>query len=70
MADERFLLDADEFRRHLSFRSVELNTGVSVLGPADRFDDYVAGEALEGDSQEYRFTTSGRIVAERLKKGR
>ena len=70
VAGERFLFNREEFQRHLSLRSVDLNTGVSVVGPADRFDEYVSRERVDDDSQAFRFTTRGRIVAERLKKGR
>jgi hypothetical protein len=68
LATERFVLSREEFDRNLRLRSVELDTGVSVVGPADRFDDVVTREPVGNRDQEYRFTTSGRIVAERLKK--
>jgi hypothetical protein len=66
VADERFVMTRDEFDRHLTLRSVELNNGVSLTGPVENFDQVVTRRQIDGE--EYRFTTQGRIVAERLRK--
>jgi hypothetical protein len=70
VAEERFVMSRNEFQQNLSMRSLDLDTGVSVTGPADRFDQLVTREQLAGGPQQFELRTRGTIVAEKLKKGK
>jgi hypothetical protein len=67
LADDTFLLDREEFINHAAFASVELNSGGILLAPPDRFEECFQREAIDAQKREYRFTTVGRIVDERVR---
>jgi hypothetical protein len=67
LADDAFLLDPAEFVAHAAFASVELHTGGILLAPPDRFEEVFKREPVNPARQEYRFTTSGRIVDEKVR---
>ena len=67
LATDQFQFDADEFRKHASFSSVELNTGAILVGPSDQFDDIFTRDKVKSDENVYRFSTEGQIVDERVK---
>jgi hypothetical protein len=70
VATERFVLDEAEFSRHLSIHSVELDTGVSVIGPADQFERHVRRQVVAGQDNQVEFSTRGRVVSEKLQKAK
>lgn len=63
---EKFQFDAEEFKRHIAFRSIELNNGGTLTAPADRWNDVFRQDRVEDD--EYRFTTQGQIIDQRLRR--
>lgn len=65
--NERFRMDAAEFRQHIGFRSVELDNGGIMTAPAGDFDDIFRQQNL-GRSRQIRFTTEGTIVGQKLQK--
>ena len=67
---ESFKFDADEFKRHVAFRSVELNNGGILTAEASRFDDVFTQEPAGQSDGEVRITTQGRVVDERLRKAK
>lgn len=67
---ESFKFDADEFRRNIAFRSVELNNGGILTAEASRFDQVFTQEPAGKSGGEIRITTQGRIVDERLRKAK
>lgn len=67
LANDAFLFDRDEFISQAAFASIELNTGGILLAPPDLFEDVFQKELINPDIQEYRFTTSGRIVDEKVR---
>lgn len=67
---ENFQFDVAEFKRHIAFRSVELNNGGILTAEASKFDDVFRQERLARTQNEVRFTTQGKIVDQRLRKGR
>src|SRR5262245_6614286 len=73
LMQERFQFDADEFRRHVAFRSIELSNGGILTAEASRFDEIFKQEhpALpEHRDDEVVITTQGRVVNERLRKAK
>lgn len=68
LADETFVFDSDEFKRNTSIRKIDLDTGISVIGPTENFQDHVKREPVKGDRERFRFETTGRVTAEQLRK--
>lgn len=64
---DTFVLDGDEFLENAPLAMVELHTGGLLVGPADQFNDTFKRELLTDVPGQYRFTTVGRIVDERLR---
>lgn len=67
---EIFQFDVDEFRQHLAFRSVELNTGGVMLAESSKFDEVFRQEPVGETDENIRFTTEGKIVNQRLRKSK
>lgn len=67
---EEFQFDVAEFRRHIAFRSVELSNGGILTAEASKFDDVFHQESSQRNKNEVRFTTQGKIVDQRLRKGK
>ncbi len=68
---ESFEFDADEFKRHIAFRSIELDNGGVLTAEASKFDEVFTQIPAEGQSGgEIQITTQGRVVDERLRKGK
>ena len=70
VANEQFTIDPNEFRVHLRLRSVDLDSGVSMIAPADTFDQKIERQPIAGQADSYRFSTTGKIIDETLRKGR
>ncbi len=70
LIDDTFILDKEEFLDIAPLASISLDTGGILIGPSDRFDETFSRELINKDSKEYRFSTTGRIVDERLKGAR
>jgi hypothetical protein len=70
LMSENFQFDAVEFKRHIAFRSVELSNGGILTADASQFDNIFHREDLKLDKKEVRFTTQGKIVDQRLRKGK
>lgn len=67
LADASFVLDVEEFHRYAAYLSVELDNGSLLVAPSDKFDECFDRHLINEDQQEYRFTTEGRIVDERVR---
>jgi hypothetical protein len=67
IAEATFQIDADEFSKHAPFASVTLDNGGIMLAPPDKFNDCFEREAIDQDKGEYRFSTVGHIVDERIR---
>lgn len=66
--NEEFVFDSNEFHNLLSFRSIELNTGVLITADSYGFDEKVSVE--ESANGIVNITTSGKIVDEKLMKAK
>jgi hypothetical protein len=64
--DAAFALDAEEFRRHAKFRSVELDTGAILTAPAERFDEAFERKTLNQQDGLVRFTATGHVTNEKI----
>ncbi len=63
-----FEFHAQEFSRHLSYKTVELNNGALLTAELEHFDDVFQKQQVENANDQYIYKTQGRIVDERLKK--
>ena len=68
--DDQFQFDWKEFSQHLAYRSIELDNGGMLTAEATKFDDVFHQERVRGPAENVRFSTEGRIVAERLGKSK
>ncbi|MCL5429293.1 MAG: hypothetical protein M1347_05780 [Chloroflexi bacterium] len=66
-ASDVFAIDAEEFRRHASFASVELDTGAMMIAPSDQFEDVFEKTTINENEGVVRFATEGKIVDERVR---
>jgi hypothetical protein len=75
LLQEQFQFDADEFRRHIVFRSIELSNGGILTAEAARFDEVFKQErpvppASADADGDVVITTRGRVVDQRLRKAK
>lgn len=67
LATASFVLDKDEFQNHAGYSSVELDNGSLLVAPSDKFDDCFYRSVINENNHEYRFTTQGRVIDERVR---
>jgi hypothetical protein len=67
LAADSFIFDAEEFLSHAALASIELNNGGILLAPPNTFDDVFTQEPVPDRALEYRFSTEGKIIDERLR---
>lgn len=70
LATESFQFDAEEFHKHIAYRSVEIDNGGILTAEAARFNDVFQREDDLGDGSIVKFSTQGRIVDERFRKSK
>ncbi len=63
-----FEFDQEEFSRHISFKSLKLDNGAILSAPLDQFESCFTKEEVTNQTGEYKFTTQGKIIDEKLKK--
>lgn len=68
LADENFTFQHDVFSNQLPYRSVELNSGAILTGPATHFDNIFQREEMENAQGTVRYTTEGRETGAKLGK--
>lgn len=69
LLSDRFAFDLDEFNRHISFRTVELDNGAILTADDARFDEVFRHDRVAAESR-VRYTTEGVIVDQRLRKNK
>jgi len=67
---QQFIFDVATFKAQVPLKAVDLDTGVMLMGPADRFDKLVTQEESPQDRLKTTFLTTGRVVDQTLRKGR
>lgn len=65
---DQFNFSAEEFAKHLRFRSVQVSNGATLTAPIGDFDACFHRVRVAEDGEAYTFTTTGRIVDEKLRK--
>jgi len=67
LAEDAFRFDSEEYALHAVYASVELHTGCVLLAPPDKFEQTIEREEIDPATNEYRFSTTGRIVNETVR---
>ncbi|SMC32749.1 hypothetical protein SAMN06297251_10180 [Fulvimarina manganoxydans] len=70
LAAETFVFSGDEFARVLPYKSIELDSGAVLTAESAKFNDIFSIEPVDGSEDETRFSTTGKIVSEKLAKTR
>jgi hypothetical protein len=68
IATEQFQFDLEEFKGQVGFRSVELSNGGILTADSGDFNEVFHREIIDDRTQEVKFSTTGRIVNEKLRK--
>lgn len=68
VADEPFKFDATEFKNQVTYRSVQLDNGGMLTAESAEFEEVFDREVINKRTHEVRFSTTGHIVNEKLKK--
>jgi hypothetical protein len=68
LANETFAFDAEEFAKHVAYRSVELDSGGIMSAPVEQFDNAFRQEHIDGNDGMKTFIAQGRIIDERFRK--
>ena len=64
---DQFTFSAEEFGKHVRYRSLSISNGAVLTAPVNRFDECFTKRRVEEAQDEYEFTTRGRVVDQRLK---
>lgn len=67
LIDEAFRFDREEFERHATYRTVELDNGALLTAEDSRFSDIFQVERLVAENRA-RYSTEGEVVDQRLRK--
>jgi hypothetical protein len=65
---QKFNFSNEEFQNILAYRSVELDTGVMLTANSHEFDDVFDREIVDDKRKRVRYSTTGRVVNESLRK--
>ncbi|WP_146127943.1 hypothetical protein [Burkholderia gladioli] len=68
--NDKFRFDRAEFDRHVAYRSVELDNGAVLSAQIGKFDDCFDRVASDADPRVFTYSTSGRVVDEKLRKAK
>ena len=69
LAAQQFSLDASVFDREVAYRNLQLDSGVVITAPASQFDGLVQRAPADRAEGTERFSMTGKVVDERLKRG-
>lgn len=69
LAGDKFQFDLDEFSKHISYKTLEIDNGAILTAPVEKFDKCFSEQGSH-NSEVRTFQTSGRVINERLKKGK
>jgi hypothetical protein len=67
--DENFQFVPTEFLKHVSLQTVELDNGGLLTAATERFNDIFKRESVDASDDIVRFSTQGKIVDQRFRKG-
>lgn len=66
--DEAFIFDAQVFIEQVPYRSVEISNGAVLTAPSADFDEVFTREAVDAAEGEYKYSTVGSVVTEKVAK--
>lgn len=69
LSNDKFQFDLDEFNKHISYKTLEIDNGAILTAPMEKFDKCFKEKSLE-NSEVKTFETTGRVVNEKLKKSK
>lgn len=67
MYNEKFRFTSQEFKKHLAYKTVELDNHGIMSGPIDEFETIFVKHESEGDSR-VSYSTAGKVVKESIKR--
>ena len=67
LATTTFTFDKEEFTKHASFISTELDSGVVLIAPSETFKDVIKQRKVENGDGKYEFSTVGKVVQQRIR---
>lgn len=70
LLEDKFIFDRSEFDKHLSYKMVELDNGAILSAQASKFEKCFDEEELNGAGNGVRFTTTGKVVDEKLRRSK
>jgi len=68
--ESRFRFDHGEFGRHIAYKSVELDNGAVLSAQVSRFEECFEAAVSDEDPSVVTYSTSGRIVDEKLRRSK
>lgn len=69
VAGDKFQFDLVEYSSHLSYKALEMDNGAILSAPMDKFGECFQEQVAEG-SDIRTYSTTGKVVNEKLKKGK
>jgi hypothetical protein len=66
----KFRFDRGEFSKHISYRSVELDNGAILSAEIEKFEQCFNEAVSDANPEHVTFSTSGRVVDERVRKSK
>lgn len=68
LLNDVFDFDKEEFIKYISFKSLELNNGAILTAALEKFDSCFSKQPVDKMSDEYIFSTQGKVIDEKIKK--
>ncbi len=65
--EERFRFTHDEYVKHISYRTIELDTGGVLTADSESFDDVFVRENYDDETGEASYRTKGKVVDNKLR---
>lgn len=66
LLDERFQFDLNEFKEQVPYRTVQLNSGGMLTAESGNFDEVFEREIVDENDNVVRYSTTGKVVSEKL----
>lgn len=70
ISNEQFEFDPLEFSNQLKYRSIELDNGAVLTAESGEFENVFQREDIPNEENEIKISTTGKVIGERLRKGK
>ncbi|NVO07340.1 MAG: hypothetical protein HXX19_16100 [Rhodoferax sp.] len=64
---DKFQFDANEFSKHVSYQTVELDNGGMLVAKSDQFETVFRKEPVEREQDKVKFSTQGKIINQKFR---